>query len=66
MKLLQTIKTHLPVSRKAHQAALAKAHQAHDVDNSYLMAQLKQVTAANVRLEAKLHQGKDLDDTLEG
>ena len=59
MKLIQTLKNHLPVSRKAHQEALAKAHQQADMDNSWLLTQLKQVTAANVRLERKVAHGAD-------
>lgn len=59
MKLIpQTLKkaiaAHLPVSRKAHHEALAKAHNQAQADSAYLTGQLKQVTAANIRLERKL------------
>lgn len=59
MKIIQTLKNALPVSRKAHQEALAKAHHAHASDSAYLTGQLKQVTAANIRLERKLLSNKE-------
>lgn len=56
MKILPNfIRNHLPISRKAHADALAKVHtQAHE-NEAYLSGQLRQVTAANIRLERKLH-----------
>jgi len=54
MKLIQTLKNALPVSRKAHQDALAKMHNEAEHDKAYLSGQLRQVTAANIRLERKL------------
>ena len=55
MKLIPNIiRKVLPVSQRAHQEALAKAAQAHANDSAYLAGQLKQVTAANIRLERKL------------
>ena len=62
MKLIQTIKNHLPVSRKAHQEALAKAHTQADMDNRWMLNQLKQVTAANIHLERKLAHGTDTEE----
>jgi hypothetical protein len=56
MKLIPSfLAKHLPVSRKAHQAALAKSHHQSEMDNAWLLSQLRQVTAANVRMERKLH-----------
>lgn len=58
MKLVPNfIKKHLPVSRKAHAEALKKVHQQADADNAWLLTQLRQVSAANIRLERKLHLG---------
>lgn len=62
MKLIPNIiAKHLPVSRKAHQEALAKTHQANEMDQAWILAQLKQVTAANIRLERKLAHGTDAE-----
>lgn len=62
MKLIpNVIAKHLPVSRKAHQEALAKAHHQADLDNSWMLNQLKQVTAANIRLERKLAHGQEAE-----
>lgn len=61
MKIVQTLKKHLPVSRNAHTKALAATQAKALAENAYLLGQLKQVTAANVRLEAKLHQQEDLE-----
>lgn len=60
MKLRQTLKNLLPVSRATYNAEMAKARHAAltaEVDNSYLLNQLKQAAATNVRLEAKLAHG---------
>lgn len=57
----QAIAKHLPVSRKAHQEALAKTHHAAEMDQAWILNQLKQVTAANIRLERKLAHGTELE-----
>ena len=63
MKIIPNIlRKILPVSHKAHTAALAKAHQQAESDQNWLLSQLRQVTAANVRLESKLYQSSNIPE----
>lgn len=56
MKLIPNIlKKLLPVSRAKHDAAIAAAKAESQAENAYVLGQLRQVTAANIRLERKLH-----------
>lgn len=59
MKLIQTIKGKLPVSRKTHDKALARERQDHDTDVSWLQEQLRQATARNIRLENALFPSEE-------
>lgn len=47
MKLIQTIKKHLPVSAKEHEKTLRQ----NEADQKWLMEQLRQATRENLRLQ---------------
>lgn len=56
--ILGKIKSILPVSRRAHEEALAKTNQQAEAGHRWLLEQMKQTVRRNVALESKLaHNG---------
>lgn len=64
--ILAKLKSLLPVSRAAHEEALAKTKQAAEHDQKWLLGQMQQTVRRNIALESVVAQHGIEVDTQEG